>query len=54
MNVTFKLVRIGELFKLNGNTYVKKSTRTAKMIGMTPVGSYCKTFYIEQLAPCKL
>ena len=54
MKVTFRLVRIGEIFELNGNTYVKKSTRTATMIGSAPVGSWCKTFYIEQLAPCKI
>ena len=54
MRMPFKLVRIGELFKMNGNTYIKKSTRTAAMIGMGPVGTWCKTFYIEQLAPCKV
>ena len=54
MRVTFRLVSIGEIFELNGNTYIKKSTRTAKMIGMAPVGSWCRTFYIEQLAPCSV
>ena len=54
MKVTFRMVRIGELFELNGNTYIKKSTRTASMIGLSATGSYCKTFYVEQLAPCKI
>ena len=54
MNVTFRMVRIGELFKMNGNTYVKQSTRTARMIGMGPTGSYCRTFYIGQKDACTI
>jgi hypothetical protein len=46
MSVTFRVVRIGELFKFNGNMYQKKSTRTAKML------SNGRTFYIEQLGGC--
>ena len=41
MKVTFRMVRIGEMFTLNGNTYVKKSTRTASMIGLGKTGDYC-------------
>jgi hypothetical protein len=46
MRVTFRLVRVGELFNCNGNTYVKKSTRTALMISVN------RTFYIGQLDNC--
>jgi hypothetical protein len=46
MRVTFRLVRVGELFNCNGNTYVKKSTRTALMISAN------RTFYIGQLDNC--
>ena len=54
MKVTFRVVRIGEMFQLNGNTYVKKSTRTATMIGLGKTGDYCRTFYIGQLETCTL
>jgi hypothetical protein len=50
MKITFRVIRIGEMFELNGNTYIKKSTRTAQMIA----GPTSKTFYIEQLANCKI
>lgn len=53
MSMTFRTLVIGETFRLNGNTYIKKSSRTAKMIGLGKLGSYCKTFYIEQLASCE-
>ena len=46
MRVTFRLVRVGELFSCNGNTYVKKSTRTAVMVSTN------RTFYIGQLDNC--
>ena len=49
MRVTFRLVRIGELFNLNGNLYKKVSTRTAKMLGYDQ-----RTFYIGQLDDCTI
>ena len=48
MKITFQVVRIGELFTYNGNTYQKKSTRTATMI------ENGRTFYIEQLGTCQI
>jgi hypothetical protein len=48
MTITFRIVTIGERFTLNGNAYIKTSTRTGKMIETG------KTFYIEQLAPCSI
>lgn len=38
----FADLRIGRLFHLNGNDYIKQSTRTAKML------SNGRTFYIGQ------
>ena len=38
----FNKLRIGRLFHLNGNDYIKQSTRTAKML------SNGRTFYIGQ------
>ena len=46
MRITFRIVRIGEMFTLNNNLYVKQSTRTAKMV------STARTFYIGQLETC--
>ena len=39
-STTFEDLRIGRLFRMNGNDYMKQSTRTAKML--------CngRTFYI--------
>jgi len=31
-SIPFNLVKIGELFRYNGNDYAKHSTRTAKML----------------------
>jgi len=49
MNVTFRLVRLNELFYCNGNMYLKKSTRTAKMVGYDQ-----RTFYFSQLDNCSI
>ena len=49
MKITFRTVGVNTVFKMNGNTYVKKSTRTAKLIGLGPVGDYCRTFYFCQM-----
>jgi hypothetical protein len=46
MKISFRVVRVGELFSYNGNLYYKKSTRTAVMM------SNNRTFYIEQLGTC--
>jgi len=46
MKVTFRLVRIGELFSNNGNDYIKKSTRTALMLNAS------RTFYFGQQEVC--
>ena len=46
MKVTFRLVTIGERFLFNGGTYLKKSTRTAELLG---VG---RTFYFSQTEDC--
>ena len=46
MKVTFRLVRIGEIFNCNGNTYVKKSSSTALYLGAP------RTFYFSQTDLC--
>ena len=43
MYITFRSIGVNTKFKMNGNTYIKKSTRTAKLIG---VG---RTFYFSQM-----
>ena len=43
MKITFRSIGVNTKFKMNGNTYIKKSTRTAKLIG---VG---RTFYFSQM-----
>jgi hypothetical protein len=57
MRVTFRLVRIGEIFQLNGSTYIKKSTKTATVVGIDKNGMYCTTsswFYVGQMENCKI
>lgn len=49
MQITFRTVVVGERFELNGNNYIKRSTRTAQITGGVGGG---RTFYIPQLAPC--
>jgi hypothetical protein len=46
MKVTFRLVRIGEMFNCNDNTYIKKSSRTGLMV------SAPHTFYFSQTDLC--
>lgn len=48
MRLTFKVVRVGELFTHNGNLYQKRSGRTAHLI------AYNRTFYMQQMAECTL
>lgn len=43
--IEFKYVQVGRLFHLNGNDYMKQSTRTARML------SNGRTFYINKLEP---
>lgn len=48
MGMTFEELAVGEYFRLNGNAYVKRSSRTAYLI------RYDRTFYIgkaERVAP---
>jgi hypothetical protein len=52
MKVTFRLVCIGESFKLNGNTYVKKSSRTAAFL--MPNFARVGVFYIGQTEACEI
>lgn len=40
--ITFGEIKIGKLFNMNGNSYIKQSSRTAKML------SNGRTFYIGQ------
>jgi hypothetical protein len=42
MRLDFAEIRIGRMFRLNGNDYVKQSTRTARML------SNGRVFYIGQ------
>lgn len=42
-SVTFEQVVIGKLFRLNGNDYVKQSSRTARML------SNGRVFYIARV-----
>jgi len=48
LKITFRMVRISEMFMCNGNTYIKQSTRTGKMI------SNGRTFYFSQFDECKV
>lgn len=48
LKITFRMVRLGELFRFNGNTYIKQSTRTAKMV------SNGRVFYIGQMEDCSV
>lgn len=43
--IEFEFVRIGRLFHLNGNDYMKNSSRTARML------SNGRIFYINKLEP---
>ena len=49
MKITFRSIGVNSMFKMNGNTYIKKSTRTAKLIGLGRTGDYCRTFYFSQM-----
>lgn len=48
MCVDFSRVSIGRLFHINGNDWVKQSTRTAKLL------SNGRTFYFKQDTPVHL
>jgi hypothetical protein len=48
MKITFRVVRVGELFSHNGNLYQKQSTRTARLLSANRV------FYIGQMEACKV
>ena len=48
MLVTFRTVVIGERFECNGNVCIKKSTRTAEIVGTGRV------FYFGQMDNCKV
>ena len=46
--MTFSELRVGQLFHLNGNDYVKQSTRTARML------TNGRVFYVGQNEPVHL
>ena len=46
----FQELRIGRLFHLNGNDYIKQSTRTACMLNNGRVFYIGKTEYIHPIA----
>lgn len=48
LKITFRMVRVNEMFMCNGNTYIKQSTRTAKMV------STGRVFYFGQMDDCKV
>jgi hypothetical protein len=49
MKLTFRTIGVDTIFRMNGNTYIKRSSRTAKLIGMSAaLGDYCRTFYFGQ------
>lgn len=48
MPVHFKSIRIGWMFTLNGNRYIKKSSRTARLLEVD------RTFYVTQKDICYL
>jgi hypothetical protein len=52
MLVTFRLVLVGEFFKMNGNTYVKKSSRTAAFV--MPNFARVGVFYVGQTEACEV
>ena len=43
-------IRIGGLFHLNGNDYVKQSTRTARMLSNGSIFYFGKTEYVHPIA----
>ena len=43
-------IRIGGLFHLNGNDYVKQSTRTARMLSNGRIFYFGKTEYVHPVA----
>lgn len=48
--LNFQELCIGRLFHLNGNDYVKQSTRTARMLSCDRVFYIGKTEYIHPIA----
>jgi len=46
----FSELRIGRLFHLNGNDYIKQSTRTARLLSADRVFYIGKTEYIHPIA----
>jgi hypothetical protein len=50
MGLDFAELRIGRLFHLNGNDYVKQSTRTARMLSNGRIFYIGKTEYIHPIA----
>lgn len=48
--LNFQELRIGRLFHLNGNDYVKQSTRTARMLSYDRVFYIRKTEYVHPIA----
>lgn len=48
MNITFRMVRIGELFNCNGTLYIKRSSRTALLMAAP------RTFYFSQTDLCSV
>jgi hypothetical protein len=50
MGLDFAELRIGRLFHLNGNDYIKQSTRTARMLNNGRVFYIGKAEYIHPIA----
>jgi hypothetical protein len=48
--VYFEELRIGRLFHLNGNDYIKQSTRTARLLAYDRVFYIGKQEYIHPIA----
>ena len=50
MGLDFSELRIGRLFHLNGNDYIKQSTRTARMLNNGRIFYIGKAQYIHPIA----
>lgn len=48
--IPFSAVTVGKLFHLNGNDYIKNSTRTARMLCNGRIFYIGKTEYVHRIA----
>jgi len=49
-SLEFQEVRVGRMFRMNGNDYVKQSTRTARLLAYDRVFYFRKTEVVHPVA----